>query len=128
MSRPIALLRGLIVLHLIWTYLLTPLALEPRPFATITVIGWISLVLIFTTVALDIVAFVVAGGRPRLAFLLAAIGPFLLVGPVIGDQVGLFATLPPPPQIVALEALAMLTQLAILYLAVGRLRSQSAPA
>jgi hypothetical protein len=126
MSRLIMLLRGLIVLHVIWTFLLTPLALEPRPFFSITPVGWASLVLIFTTVGLDIIAFVIAGRRPRIAFALAAIGPFLLVGPVIGDQIGLFATLPPPNQIVVLEVLAMATQLAILWVAAIGLRRPAA--
>jgi hypothetical protein len=87
-------------------------------------IGWLSLALIFTTVGLDIVAFALAGSRPRTAALLAAIGPFLFVGPFIGDQLGLFATIPAPTVISILELLAFLTQLAILYVAL-RLRRQS---
>src|SRR5260221_13608482 len=122
MYRAATALRGLIVLHLIWTFLLTPLGLEPRPFVSITPIGWLSLVLIFTVVGLDIAALVLVGRRPRTAFLLAAVGPFLFIGPVIGDQIGLFATLPAPSQITVLELLAVATQIAILYVAVRGLR------
>jgi len=123
MSRTAIALRVLIGLHLVWTFLLTPAALEPRPFSTISLIGWVSLVLIFATVGLDIAAFLIVGRNVRRAALLAAIGPFLLVGPVIGDQLGLFASLPAPAQIVALEFAALLTQVAILVVAI-RLRRQ----
>jgi hypothetical protein len=119
MNRPIATLRVLIAVHLVWTFLLTPAALEPRPFSSITVIGWLSLVLVFTTVGLDIVAFALAGRNPRTAGLLAAIGPFLFVLAFLADQAGLFATLPAPSQITILEILALATQLAILYVAAG---------
>jgi hypothetical protein len=127
MTRSVTMLRILIAVHLVWTALLTPAALEPRPFSSISPIGWISLALIFTTVGLDIVAFVIVRRNPRLAGLLAAIGPFLFVGPFLGDQLGLFASLPAPARITLLEVLAFLTQLAILYVAIG-LRRESATA
>ncbi len=117
MRNTVLWLRGLIVIHLAWTFLLTPLALEPRPFEVITTIGYISLALIFTVVALDIVALIIAGRNPRRAALIAMVGPFLLVGPVIGDQVGVFATVPPPAVITALELLALATQVAIFFVA-----------
>ncbi len=117
MRNAVLWLRGLIVMHLVWTFLLTPLALEPRSFDVITPIGYASLVLIFSVVALDIVALAIAGRNPRLAGLIAAVGPFLLVGPVIADQVGLFATVPPPAVITALEFLALATQIAIFFVA-----------
>jgi hypothetical protein len=115
----------LIGAHLVWTFLLTPAALETRPFSTITPIGWLSLVLIFTTVALDIAAFALVGRNPLLAGSLAAIGPFLFVGPFLGDQVGLFSSLFAPTAVTAFELIAFVTQLAILYVAV-RLRREPA--
>jgi hypothetical protein len=124
MSRPATLLRALVAVHLLWTFLLTPVALEPRPFSAITAIGYLSLVLIFTVVALDIAAFIFVGRNPRRASSLAAAGPFLFVGPFIGDQLGLFATTRPPTQITVLEIAAFATQLALLYTAV-RLRLAS---
>ena len=123
MKRTTATLRALIGVHLVWTVLLTPAAFETRPFSTITPIGWISLVLIFTTVGLDIAAFILAGRNPRMAGMLAAIGPFLFVGPFIGDQAGLFSTLRAPVQITVLEVLAFLTQLTILWAALRLRRS-----
>ena len=60
-------LRALVALHLLWTFLLTPIALEPRPFSSFNPLGFVSLALIFTTVALDIVSFVIVRGRPRTA-------------------------------------------------------------
>ena len=127
MTRPASLLRLLIGVHLVWTVLLTPAALESRPFSSISPIGWFSLVLIFTTVGLDLAAFLLARRNPRTAGLLAAIGPFLFVGPFVGDQVGLFSSLKAPLQITVVEVLALLTQLAILYVAL-RLRREGAAA
>jgi hypothetical protein len=125
MIRSAATLRILIAIHVLWTFLLTPAALEPRPFSSITVIGWVSLALIFTVVALDIAAFAVAARNPRLAMRVAVPGPFLLVGPVIGDQLGYFATIAAPFQITILEIAALATQVAILFVAVG-LRAEPA--
>jgi len=122
-ARYVLWLRFFIGLHMIWTVLLTPAVLETRPFSTITTVGWISLVLIFITVGLDIVAFLLAGRQPRLAGLLAAIGPFLFIGPFIGDRLGLFSSLKAPGPIVVVEVLALMTQLAILYVAL-RLRRE----
>ncbi|HEY8868493.1 MAG TPA: hypothetical protein VIM30_03790 [Candidatus Limnocylindrales bacterium] len=127
MTRPATTLRILIAAHLSWTFLLTPVALEPRPFSSITPIGWGSLALIFTTVTLDIVAFVLVSRNPRTAGSLAAIGTILFVGPFVGDQLGLFSSLRPPTQIVIVEVAALLTQLAIGYVAL-RLRREPATA
>lgn len=127
MNRPATILRILIAIHVLWTFLLTPAALEPRPFESITVVGWISLILIFTVVALDIAAFALVGRNPRLAAGLAGVGPFLLVGPVIGDQLGYFATIAAPLQITLLELAALATQVAILFVAL-RLRADTVPA
>jgi hypothetical protein len=125
MTRSAIWLRLLIGVHLVWTVLLTPAALETRPISSIHPIGWISLVLIFTTVGLDTAAFLLARRNPRAAGLLAAIGPFLFIGPFIGDQVGLFSSLKAPAQITVVEVLALLTQAAILYVAL-RLRREAA--
>lgn len=123
MNRPATQLTLLIVAHLVWTVLLTPAAFETRPFSTFTPIGWVSLALIFTTVGLDIAALILVGRKPQLAGSMAAIGPFLFVGPFIGDQVGLFSTLRPPTAISLLEVLAFLTQLTILWVALRVRRS-----
>ena len=127
MNRPATPFRVLIAIHVVWTFLLTPAALEPRPFSSISPIGWLSLVLIFTTVGLDIAAFAIVGRNPARAGLLAAIGPFLFVGPFIGDQIGLFASLRPPTQVTLLEVAAFATQLAILAVAL-RLRREAVTA
>src|SRR5207253_7954821 len=110
--------------HLVWTFLLTPVALEPRPFSSINPIGWLSLALIFTTVGLDIAALVLVGRDPRQAALLAALGPLLFVGPYLGDLLGLFSSIRPPFQIVAIETAAVVTQLAIGYVALGIRRAE----
>ena len=111
---------------MVWTVLLTPAAFETRPFSTFTTIGFISLVLIFTTVGLDIAAFITVGRRPRLAGLLASIGPFLFVGPFLVDQFGLFSSRPAPVVIAVLEVTALVTQIAILLVA-RRLRAAPVP-
>jgi hypothetical protein len=126
MSRPVT-LRILIAVHLVWTFLLTPIALEPRPFSTINPIGWASLAMIFTTVGLDIAAFAILSRNARTAATLAAIGSVLFIPPFVGDQLGLFSTLRPPTQITVVEIAALVTQLAILVVAL-RLRRETARA
>ena len=108
-------LRILVGVHLVWTFLLTPLALEPRPFSSFTPLAFVSLAMIFTTVTLDVVAFAIVGTRTRLAAALVAIGALLFVPPFIVDQLGLFSTIPAPTQITILEIAALATQLALLY-------------
>lgn len=62
------------------------------------------------------------------ASLVAAIGPFLFVGPFIGETILAFlASVRPPLQVTILEVIAFLTQLAILFFAV-RLRRAAAKA
>jgi len=121
-SRPATLLRLLIAAHMLWTVLLTPAAFETRPFSSFTTLGFISLVLIFTTVGLEITAFIIVGRRPRLAGLLASIGPFLFVGPFLVDRFGLFSSYPAPAVIALLEVIALATQITILLVA-RRLRA-----
>jgi hypothetical protein len=128
MSRPTTVLRGLIAVHLLWTFLLTPLALEPRPFSSINLLGYASLALIFTVVALDVAAFVLVDRRRAVAWRLAAVGPFLFVGPFIGDQLGYFASIAAPARITALEILAFGTQVAILFVALRLGRDTAAGA
>jgi hypothetical protein len=125
MSRSATVLRGLIAVHLVWTFLLTPLALEPRPVSSINPLGDVSLLLIFTVVALDIAAFVIVGRNPATAWRLAAVGPFIFVGPFIGDQLGYFATIAAPTRITVLELLAFATQVAIFFVAL-RIRREVA--
>ncbi len=123
MSR-LAQLRGLVLVHLVWTFLLTPLALEPRPFSSFNPLGFLSLAMIFTTVALDVVSFVIVPGRPRIAGTLVAIGALLFAPPFGIDQAGLFSTIPAPTQITILEGAALLTQL-LLFVVGMRLRRES---
>ena len=120
-------LRILVGVHLIWTVLLTPLALEPRPFSSFTPLAFVSLAMIFTTVMLDVVAFVIVSTRTRTAATLVAIGALLFVPPFIVDQLGLFSTIPAPTQITILEIAALATQLALLYVGI-RLRAASSAA
>ena len=120
-------LRTLVGVHLVWTFLLTPVEFEPRPFSSFNPLGFASLALIFTTVALDIASFVIVRGRPRLAGTLVAIGAILFVPPFGIDQAGLFSTLPAPTQITILEVAALITQLALCVVGV-RLRRESAQA
>jgi len=124
MSR-VAQLRTLVLVHLVWTFLLTPIAFEPRPFSSFNPLGFVSLALIFTTVGLDIVAFVVVRGRPRLAGTLVAIGALLFAPPFGVDQAGLFSTIPAPTQITILEGAALITQV-LLFVVGVRLRRESA--
>jgi hypothetical protein len=108
-------LRILVGVHLVWTVLLTPIAFEPRPFSSFTAVGFLSLAMIFTTVTLDVIAFVLSPRRGRAAGTLVAIGAVLFVPPFVIDQLGLFSTQPAPTPIVVLEVAALVTQLALLY-------------
>jgi hypothetical protein len=124
MTRPAMTLRFLIAVHLVWTFLLTPLAFEPRPFSSFTPLGFVSLALIFTTVALEIGAFALVFRRPITAGTAAAIGPVLFVPAFLIDQFGLFSSQRPPTQITALEIAALATQLVIFYVALQLRRSR----
>jgi len=115
MPRPAVALRTLIAIHFVWTFLLTPIAFEPRPFSSFTVLGFGSLALIFTTVALDIAAFVLATRRPRTAGLAASIGAVLFIPAFLIDRAGLFSSESAPATIVILEAAALVTQVLILW-------------
>jgi hypothetical protein len=119
-------LRLLVGMHLVWTVLLTPIAFEPRPFSSFTTLGFVSLALIFTTVTLDVVAYVLAPRRPATAGTLVAIGAILFVPPFFIDQLGLFSSQAAPTQIVVLELAALVTQLALLYVG-WRLRRGASP-
>jgi len=120
-------LRLLIGVHLVWTFLLTPAAFETRPFASFNPIGFASLALIFTTVTLDIVTLLIVQRRTRLATTLAMVGTALFIPPFLVDRAGLFSTLGAPAAIVVLEYAALITQLAIGYVAY-RLRQGTAAA
>jgi sugar phosphate permease len=120
-------LRLLIGVHLVWTFLLTPAAFETRPFSSFNPIGFASLALIFTTVTLDIVTLLIVQRRTRLATALAMVGTALFIPPFLVDQAGLFSTLGAPTAIVMLEYAALITQLAIGYVAY-RLRQGTAAA
>jgi hypothetical protein len=127
MPRPATTLRILIGIHLVWTVLLTPIAFEPRPFSSFTTLGYVSLGLIFTTVALDIVAFVLANRRSVTAGTAAAIGALLFVPAFVVDQLGYFSSQAAPTQITILEIAALVTQLALLWAGL-RLRRGGTPA
>ena len=73
---------------------------------------------------LDIAALVLIGRNPRQAALLAAMGPVLFVGPYFGDLLGMFSSIRAPLQIVVMETIAFVTQLAIGYVALGIRRAQ----
>jgi hypothetical protein len=120
-------LRVLIAIHFVWTILLTPIAFEPRPFSSFTALGFVSLALIFTTVALDVAAFVLAARRSMTAGAAAVIGAVFFVPAFAVDQLGYFSSQRAPAQITILEVAALLTQLAILY-AGWRLRREAASA
>lgn len=126
MPRPSVTLRILIGIHLVWTVLLTPLAFEPRPFSSFTSLGFVSLGLIFTTVTLDVAAFVLANRRPGTAGMAAVVGALLFVPAFAVDQLGYFSSQPAPTQITVLEIAALITQLAILWAGL-RLRRASPP-
>jgi hypothetical protein len=117
-------LRSLIVVHLVWTFLLTPAAFETRPFSSFNPLGFASLALIFTTVTLDVVTLLIVKRRTRLATALAMLGTALFIPPFLVDQLGLFSTLGAPTAIVILEYAALITQLAIGYVAY-RLRQET---
>jgi hypothetical protein len=115
MSSMATRLRVLIAVHFVWTFLLTPIAFEPRPFSSFTTLGFVSLGLIFTTVALDIGAFALAARRSVAAGTAAAIGALLFVPAFAVDQLGYFSSQAAPAQITVLELAALLTQLTILF-------------
>jgi hypothetical protein len=129
MSTSQKVLRTTLMVFMVIFFLMTPLSgLEPRPFMTtpwfaaIHPIGFVFLGGLFVASACNIAAFALLAKRPRRAATLALASPLLCAAGVWVDQTGVFASIPPPPVITALEYGLLPVELVVLVSALAVFR------
>jgi hypothetical protein len=106
--------------------LLTPLGFETRPPSDLKTFGYIAIGTIFVGLALYLVSLGLLSRRARWASGLAIVASILFFLPVVGDQAGLFFSLPMPPVINVLEYILIAGLLATILLA-SRVYRESRP-
>ncbi|MCI4363709.1 MAG: hypothetical protein L3K13_05320 [Thermoplasmata archaeon] len=108
---------ALLLLGFVCVFLLTPAGFETRPIPSIHPLGFVVLVAIFSTVALNAAALLLLGRRPRLAATLVLPGFFLVLAGISVDQVGLFSSFRPPFRISLVEPVFVLIELGAMLFA-----------
>ena len=114
-------------------FFLTPAGgLEPRPFAThpwfaaVYPIGFVFLTGVFVAIVLNGVALKQLEKQPRRAAMYALVGPPLVAAGLAADQLGWFASMPPPIAITVFEYALMAVELVVLATAASQYRSSPA--
>ena len=97
--------------------LLTPLGFETRPPSDLKTFGYIAIATIVVGLGLYLVSMGLLFRSARLASGVAIVASILFFIPVVGDQAGLFFSLPMPPVINALEYILVVGSLATILLA-----------
>ena len=117
-SRNATALGVLLVVNVALVVLLTPLGFESRPPTALKVGGYLAIATIFTGLALDLAAIVLlVKRRARMASSLALLASVLFLFPNLGDQAGVFFSLPIPPVVNTLEYIFMVVLVATLVVA-----------
>jgi hypothetical protein len=111
-------LTAVLLLGFFCVFLLTPAGFETRPIPSIHPLGFVVLLGIFSTVALNALSLLLLNRRPRISAILVSIGSVLVVTGITIDQVGLFSTFAPPVRISIVEIVFVLLELGALVLAV----------
>lgn len=126
-------LRVALIVSFVLFFFLSPLGgLEPRPFAThpwfaaIHPIGFVFLTGVFAAMALNAAALAQLDQRPRRAAMCALVGPPLVAAALAADQLGWFASLPPPLPITIFEYALMAVELLVLATAASQYRANPA--
>lgn len=117
LSRNALALAVALVVNVLVVILLTPMGFESRPPTALKTVGYIAIGTIFLGLTLDVASFVLLFKRARLASSLAIVGSVLFFFPIVGDQAGLFFSLPIPPVINTLEYIFVVVLLVTLFLA-----------
>jgi hypothetical protein len=109
----------LVIIYVIADFLLTPLGgLETRPISQITSIGFATLALLFTGLALSILCLILTLQHNRRAPVDGIIGSMLYFPAAVADQTGLFSSLPPPAGITYVEVAEAVVAIGIIILGV----------
>lgn len=105
-----------LVLDVIIGTLLTPLGpFETRPISAVRSLAWPATFVV--GLILNLASAVVVFSKPRVASTLAIVASVVFIVPILADQAGMFMSLPPPPAIPALEIIAVLISLFVIFVA-----------
>jgi hypothetical protein len=106
-----------LVAYIVLDVLLTPAGrLETRPVAEVTVIGFITLGLLFVGLVLALISLVLLYRRSRRAAVVAIVAAALYFPAALVDQTGLFSSLRPPTAIARLELAQAVVALVVIGL------------
>src|ERR1700694_4759929 len=106
-----------LIAYIVLDVLLTPAGqLETRPVADVTVIGFVTLGLLFVGLVLALFSLVLLCGRSRRAEVLAIVAAALYFPAALVDQTGLFSSLRPPPAIARIELAQAVVALVVIGL------------
>jgi len=109
-----------LVAYVVLDILLTPVAgLETRPVAKVTVLGFVSLGLLFVGLVLAIVSLVFLFRRSPRAATAAIVAAFLYFPAVLAEQTGHFSSLRPPAAIESIELVQVVVALAVIGVGFG---------
>src|SRR5487761_511353 len=114
MSRLLALA---LIAYAFLDVLLTPLGrLETRSVAQVTVIGFVTLALLFVGLVLALFALNLLYRKSSRAAAVAIVAAVLYFPAAIADQTGLFSSLRPPPPIAVIELVQAVVAVAVIGL------------
>lgn len=115
LTRDADLMARFLIFYIIADFLLTPLGgLETRPVSQVTTIGFATLGLLFTGLALNIISLILMLRHNNRAPIFGVIGSILFFPAAIVDQKGKFSALSPPAGITYVEAIEALVAISII--------------
>jgi hypothetical protein len=109
----------LLILYVVADFSLTPLGgLETRPVSQVTTVGFATLGLLFTGLALNIICLILILRHYNQAPRFGIIGSILFFPAAIADQTGQFSTLTPPAAITYIEVIEALVAISLIFFGV----------
>ena len=116
-----------LIAYAVLDVLLTPLGrLETRPVAQVTVIGFVTLALLFVGLVLALFALTLLYRRSSRAAAVAIVAAVLYFPAVLADQTGLFSSLRPPAAIAGVELAQAVVAIIVVGLGAWMIRGGSA--
>ena len=126
-SSPAKVLASILVLYVVLDVLLTPLGrLETRPVAQVTVIGFVTLALLFVGLVLALFALTLLYRRSSRAAAVAIVAAVLYFPAVLADQTGLFSSLGPPGALAGVELAQAVVAIVVIGLGAWMIRGVGA--
>jgi hypothetical protein len=117
----------ILVLYAVLDVLLTPLGrLETRPVAQVTVIGFVTLALLFAGLVLALFSLNLLYRRSSPAAAVAIVAAVLYFPAVLADQTSLFSSLRPPAAIAGVELAQAVVAIIVIGLGAWMIRGGSA--